>query len=307
MEISITSENNHAYATKISRSDAFYPDIPSVVLKTSLPATLSYEQTVWSDLPNIPTLLIELLSEIDKCIPPLKYIGYGIGDYTLKHCDKILNVLLSARYESDFRKSIIHQCQRSLLAQIIVLFLLRMEDPPFIATSTLCSALLEKKISINLQTPKCDQYDANIEMIIKDCLTPLSIYQKATISYFIEKCQRWCQSEIAYQIKQNSKVEQNEVYSKLLEFLAHFFSKSLIGLPKSYISSLLLAHSNADLDNIREEIFIVLTGMISSYFWHRNSIECLCIIKRNEFNKLPTLIGSDSESDDPYNGGFLSD
>ncbi|KAA0200249.1 hypothetical protein FBUS_03600 [Fasciolopsis buskii] len=279
-----------------------YPELDKFILITEFPRTLSYRQLLYFMLPNVPNILMQLVDRIDKAIPPLIGLCFGISDTSIKECDRMLTTITAARKDVNLCEQIIANCRPSQAAQLLQLLFLRLEDPPFVATDTLCDTVFQKGYFINPRMQVRKEVTSQITRITKECLSTLNVYQQATVSYFIQRCQRWCQSEVAYTIGRNPAANATTIYNEALRFLSRMFAECVIGLPRSYVASRIMINRHDSLMEIKRNIFFVLTAVISNNLWHTNSIETLYIprdllppititspIQGNEYNTKPFI------------------
>ncbi|VDP82130.1 unnamed protein product [Echinostoma caproni] len=271
-----TEASIHAFEEAHLESN-LYPELDKLNVVTAFPGSLTYRQLLLQSLPNVPSILMQLVERIDKEVPPLRNLCFGISELSMKDCDRILTTLTTAKNNAQICQQIIDNCKLSQVAQLLQLLFLRLENPPFVATDSFCDSVLQKGYFVHprLQTRK----DAtnNMTRATKECLSSLNVYQQATLSYFIERCQRWCQSEVAYTIHRDETASATTIYNEALRFLSRMFADCVIGLPRSYIASRIMMNNLDSLTEIKRGIFTVLIAIISTSVWHSNSIDTLYI------------------------------
>ncbi|TPP64611.1 hypothetical protein FGIG_05447 [Fasciola gigantica] len=254
-----------------------YPELDKLNPVTEFPGSLSYKQLLYFTLPNVPNILMQLVDRIDKSTPPLTGLCFGISDTSMKECDRTLNTLTTARKDVALCEQIIGNCSPAQAAQLLQLLFLRLENPPFVATDTFCDVVFQKGYFVNPRMQVRKDVTSHMTRITKECLATLNVYQQATVSYFIQRCQRWCQSEVAHTIERNPAASATTTYNEALRFLSRMFAECVIGLPRSYIASRIMINRHESLMEIKRSIFFVLIAIISSNLWHTHSIETLYI------------------------------
>ncbi|KAF5401452.1 hypothetical protein PHET_05172 [Paragonimus heterotremus] len=254
-----------------------YPDMEYVNPTTAFPRTTSYKSLLTELLPNVPTLLTRFVERIDAEIPPMVKICFGINNDSLIECDRVLTTLIATKNDVDLCDKIIGSCTLSEVAQLVQLFFLRLEDPPFVASPALCDAVCEQGVFLRPRKLSRKDLASRLSRATRDCLSSLTVYQQATVSYFVQRCQRWCQSEVAYYINRDMSFSATNTYTEAIRFLSRMFGSSIIGLPTAYIASRMISGNRSPLTALKEEIFMNLVGVIGSHVWHGNSIEMLHI------------------------------
>ncbi|VDQ07742.1 unnamed protein product [Trichobilharzia regenti] len=284
-------DNSSVCDTKKNDSDdhqikeVYYPDFEHITFTTILPRSVDYTEAADESVSYVPIVLMELLKSVDRFIPPLSRAFYGINADNYQESDRILSILIdfcnhtTSRDHDEWQRNLIQQCSPTTLMQLIQLYFLRLKSPLFIATPQFCDIIQEKDFFFNYKSPSCSDMNNQVTRAVKECLKGLSIYQQATLSYFIERCQRWCHSEVAYQIKAKVNRSADIIYGETIKLLSQLFANCIIGLTKEYISSRLLKcdtnNTTTHLDQLKREIFVLLTGMVSTNVWHINSIKAI--------------------------------
>ena len=286
----VSEINDGPSTSNVHRED--YPELDNLKVITSRPSSLTYEELMVDTLPNIPKLLIELLSRVDREIPPLGKLCYGINEYTMSRCDLILDSLVYSEGNDGLCSNMIENCYVQEAVQLIQLLLLRLENPPFIASVDFCETLNKQGFFVTPRLGKRKDALGNRSRITRDCLRALTVHQKATLSYFIERCQKWCQLEVAYGLRKNPDMNPMNIYNEAIEFLSLLFADCLIGLPKHYVASRIIKECFEPIDVFKRDIFVFLIGLIGPNVWHANSIETLYVPK-NSMKHKNTSISSD--------------
>ncbi|KER19103.1 hypothetical protein T265_12006 [Opisthorchis viverrini] len=255
-----------------------YPELDNIQSRTAYPGTVSYKFMLTDRLPNVPNLLIQLIKRIDSEVPPLVKLCYGQNKDSLTECDRILTTLIATKKDTELCDTIINSCRLSEVAHLIQLFFLRLENPPFVAPPLFCETVCGGGFFIHpRKIARKESLCSRVAKVTQECLAGLNIYQQATVSYFIQRCQRWCQAEVAYQLKQDYTISANNTYTEAIRFLSRMFADCFVGLPQAYVAARTMSgHCQPTLE-MKREVFMTLVGAVGYHIWHGNSIDTLYI------------------------------
>lgn len=223
--------------------------------------------------PYVSGLVIGIMDEIQKRIPPLTNITHGYFQMTSK-CDALLDLAIQNCKSPDTLPFTLFEESTATLFQILQLFLDRLETPIFCADMNLASNGLlftyQIKYGFSNSFPKIMHY-------LETSFGKMRREQVAMTAYIIQKLQTWCLMNVEYQLRKNHNLDKDNIFLESINFFRIMLGRFVVGFPMehAHLMEYRAFHSKNQLkvSNSKEEIFTIILSNVDYEYWHNKTIE----------------------------------
>lgn len=257
----------------ISRNESYDIDWNPPNIRSKDFGKVSYSDVCPDAPPYISGLVIGIMEEIEKRIPPLTNITHGYFDMTSK-CDALLDIAIENCKSPDTLPFTLFEESTATLFQILQLFLDRLETPIFCADVNLTSKELlytyQIKYGFSNSLP-------NIMHYLEVSLGKMRREQVAMTSYIIQKLQSWCLMNVEYQLEKNHNLNKDNIFLESINFFRIMLGSFVVGFPMEYVHLMeyrqFRSRNQLKFSNSSEEIFAIILSNVNYEYWHNKTIE----------------------------------
>lgn len=260
--------------TNYSKKNAAKFFLNGILPNTSLARTLAYEKLL-PESPHCatPTVLAQLLNELDRKTPPLERLLSGMTQETLKQADALLTCLVTDDKRREFGPLLIKSLPSGILVQMVQILFLRFQEPVFFASSALCNYVHNSAYMLNPRSGVCRSETTRASAngghkFVAACMDHMKPQQQAVTATVIKFCQKWCRAHLGYMMHKHGHNDSNLEYAEAISFLSSLFASCLIGVPQGYVA---LRHMGSDFGSVaalKRDIFIYLLNTVTQERWH---------------------------------------
>lgn len=264
-------EGNSSYNRRtVDKDEAYELNYTITNVKTKDPGKIKYSDVCPSLPPIVPGLVIAIMNEIERRIPPLSNITVG---YTHRNTnsDAILDsVIHNCKYVENIPFTLYLEPSSSLF-QILQLFLQRLESPVFCVDLNLASNEKFYNFPMKYNYGSVSKVIQSLDL----CLEKMRREQVALLAFIMQKIQLWTLKNVEHQLQKNPKLSKDQIYIESIDFFRSLLAPYLIGLPEAHLRAIeLRKFQKGDYPSCQTaNIFAIVTCDVSIDYWHSKSIE----------------------------------
>lgn len=238
---------------------------------------VKYEDVCPKQHPYVSGLVIGIMDEIEKRIPPLVNMTLGLNEKATKKNETLLdNVIHDCKYVKDLPSILFEESNWSLF-QILLLFLDRLEVPVF--CTNIDMSTLNKLDNYPMQH-NFGESKQKLTQVLDLNLKEMRREQVATTAFIMQKVQLWALMNVKYYLEIDSFLEWDEVYLESINFFRLLLGPVIVGFPSAYENYVKFKNSKrCNGDKIYNHalkaghIFSVMVCNASFDYWHDKSLE----------------------------------
>lgn len=264
-------------------------------IKSKDSGKVKYKDVCPTQPPIVPGLIIGLMNEIEKRIPPIHNIVHGYTESSSSRSEAILDSIMPRCKCLEDIPFTLYEEPTWCLFQILQLFLDRLESPVFCVDINLASN--EKFYSFPLRY----NHGASVNKVSKcidRCLAKMRREQVATTAFIIQKIQLWTLLNVRYQLQKHPTLSTDSAYIESIDFFRSRLGKYVVGLPIAHLRCIEMRKFQKGDDNscATDNIFALITSDVSCDYWHDKTVEVFNSVEDNDVFKRDNTIHGERSS-----------
>lgn len=232
--------------------------------------------------PFVSGLVIGIMNEIEKRIPPLTNLTYGCISSSTRNEIWLDSVISNCKYVKDIPFTLFEEPTWSLF-RILQLFLDRLESPVFCTDLSL--ALNEKQFNFKLDSYPTKQCFANrtaLTRYVDSSLKKMSREQVAMTSFIMQKIHKWTLMNSEYQLRARIQLKKEEIFHESINYFRLLLGPIMVGFPRSYSNLIELKkfQEGPEYKTSHEAGHIFASVICNTDFdyWHQKLIEVFSLL-----------------------------
>lgn len=231
---------------------------------------IKYSDVCPTKPPVVPGIVIGVMNEIERRIPPLNNILVGYTEMNDKSNAILDSLIPNCKHEEDLPFTLYEE-PVWVLFQVLQLFLDRLEVPAFCVDLNIASNEKLYNFPIKYNHGSLGKVTQSLD----ECLKKMRPEQVALLSFIMQKIQLWALKNVEYHLRRNFSLSKDQVYIESIDFFRSLLGPFVISLPEAHLRALDLRsfQLGESIPCQISNIFAIISCDVGSDYWHQKSIE----------------------------------